>query len=139
MTTILQILIQSIPIFISIAIPGFLMALALLRKTKLHLFELFFIGVVFGMAVPSIMAFMEFLVGIPFSFGMHLVNLVIICLVSVGVIIKDKIDILPKSKLNIKILCAFLILATILFLAWWIRLQAISPYFYEFDPYWYNT
>jgi len=139
MLTIAQFLIQSMPVFISIAVPGFLMALALLRKTKLHLFELFFIGIVFGMAVPSIMAFGEFLVGIPFSLGMHLANLVIICLVSVGVIVKDKIDILPKSKLNIKILYAFLVLTAILFLAWWIRLQAISPYFYEFDPYWYNT
>jgi asparagine N-glycosylation enzyme membrane subunit Stt3 len=139
MLTIAQFLIQSIPVFISIAVPGFLMALALLRKTKLHLFELFFIGIVFGIATPSIMAFIEFLVGIPFSLGVHLANLVIICLISVGVIVKDKINILPKSKLDIKTLCAFLILAAILFLAWWIRLQAISPFFYEFDPYWYNT
>ncbi|MEM2974423.1 MAG: STT3 domain-containing protein [Candidatus Micrarchaeia archaeon] len=139
MTTILQILLQSIPIFLSIVIPGFLVALALLRRTNLHLFELFFIGIVFGIATPSIMAFTEFLIGIPFSLGLHVINLAIITIVSIAVIIKDKINILPKSKPNVKTLYAFLILAVILFLAWWIRLQAISPFFYEFDPYWYNT
>ena len=139
MVTILQFLIQSIPIFISIIIPGFLLALALLRKTNLHLFEIFFVGIVFGMVVPALMAFVEFLVGIPFSFTLHLINLVIISILSIGIIIKDKIGILPRSKLNIKILYAFLILIIILFLAWWIRIQSLNPFFYEFDPYWYNT
>ena len=139
MITILQFLIQSIPIFLSIAVPGVLLSLAILRKTNLHLFEIFFVGIVLGISVPSLMGFSEFLIGIPFSLGLHLINLVIVCLLSIGIIIKDKIEILPKTKLNIKILYAFLTLTIVLFLAWWIRQQAISPYFYEFDPYWYNT
>ena len=139
MLTIAQFLIQSIPVFISIAVPGFLLALALLRKTDLHLFEIFFVGIVLGISIPSLMGLCEFLIGISFSFNLHLINLLIMCLISIAVIVKDKIRVLPKSKLNPTSIYTLIAISIIIFLAWWIRIQAISPYFYEFDPYWYNT
>ena len=138
MTTILQFLIQSIPIFLAIAIPGFLLALGLLRKTKLHLWEIAIIGIPIGMSVPAILAFLESFIGIQFTAQLVLINLAITTIAGVFLLIKEKPKIMPE-KIHLTNVTVPILLFIILFLAFWIRIQALSPYFYDFDPYWYNA
>ena len=44
---------------LSIVVPGFFLALALLKKTKLHMFEIAAIGVIFGMIFPPTLIWLE--------------------------------------------------------------------------------
>jgi hypothetical protein len=142
-TTILQFLIESIPIFIAIAVPGFLVALALLKKTKLSLFEIFVIGIPIGMSAPAVLAFAEFLVGIPFSSLMAFINLIIITGIGIILLINERINLgngLKRiSAVKSNVLLGYIILVIIMFLAFWVRIQALTPYFMNFDPYWYNS
>ncbi len=45
--------------FLSIAVPGVLLALALLKGTKLHLFEIIGIGLIFGLIAPAALTWIE--------------------------------------------------------------------------------
>lgn len=140
MVTILQFLIQSLPIFIITAVSGFLLALVLLRRSGLALWEIFFVGIPLGMAVPAMMAFIEFNLGISYSSTLYFVNLVVMLFASSAVILADskKEGLLPAEKWDRKTVFTVVIFAIVAFLAFWIRIQALSPEFYEFDPYWYN-
>lgn len=138
MLTIFQFIISSLPIFLAIAIPGFLLSLALLRKTNLHLFEIFIIGIPIGITAPALLTLIEFLFGIQYTPMLTFMNILIISVAAIAIILKEKIRIFPEKIVMNKEIKLILILAVILFFAWWIRAQATSPYFYEFDPYWYN-
>ncbi len=140
MTTILEFLVQSLPIFIAVSVPGYLLAIALLRKMqKFNSLELFFIGLPLGMFVPAVLGFLEFNLGISFTSSMMLINVLVVVAISLFVIYRDKLTVLPTSiglkGANFKLMGAILIIT---FLAFWIRMQSLTPYFYDFDPYWYN-
>ena len=142
--TIFEMIIRSFFIFLSIIIPGYLVSIALLKRTgKFNFIELFFIGIPFGMFLPSFLALIEFTIGITFSPILAIANVLIITIAALAYNIKEKIEIIPKidsKTFSIKnpSLTYGAILLVILFLSWWIRIQSLTPYYYDFDPYWYN-
>jgi hypothetical protein len=73
--------------FLSMFIPGFLLSLALLRKTELHIFEIGVIGFIFGMVGPATLTWMEsYLINYVhfFSFSLELFELNILLLTVIG-------------------------------------------------------
>ncbi len=73
---------------LSIILPGFFLALALLRKTKLNMFEIAAIGFMFGLAFPPTLTWLEsYLMGyIPFfSFSVTLYEMNVILLTLIGI------------------------------------------------------
>lgn len=150
--TIAEMMLRSLPIFLSIIIPGYLISLALFKKTKkfTHL-EMFFLGIPFGMFLPSFLALIEFTVGIQYSPAIALINFAILTIAPLTYLYKENIGILPEkdetgqtgneeNKEN-KSKSSFIypiLLIVILFLSFWIRIQSLTPYYYDFDPYWYN-
>lgn len=138
-TTIIEFLLQSAVIFLAVAIPGFLAAIALLRKSdRFNTLELFFIGILLGMFIPGMLGLIEGEVGILFSPMLNLFNIILITVVSGGYILLTNTRVLPEKKPNKNTLLWMGGILIILFLAWWIRMQALSPYYYDFDPYYYN-
>ncbi len=76
--------------FLSIIIPGFFLALALLRKTGLSLFEIIIIGFIFGLIFPPAMTWGEsYLISYSsaFSFSAGLYNINVIILTIIGIIL----------------------------------------------------
>ena len=73
---------------ISIILPGFFLALALLKKTNLPLFEIVAIGFIFGMIFPPTMIWLEsYLIPLSpifaFSTGLYNANIVILTIVGI--------------------------------------------------------
>ena len=137
MVTIINFLLQSVAIFLTIAIPGFLASTALFKKSgKFNLLELFFLGLPIGMFVPSLLGILEGDIGILFSPALAIFNVVLLTVVAVGYLFMTKTKILLEKKPPKETLIWGAGLLVILFLAFWIRIQALSPYFYDFDPYW---
>jgi asparagine N-glycosylation enzyme membrane subunit Stt3 len=74
--------------FISIIVPGFFLALALLKKTKLPMFEIVIMGFIFGLIFPPTMIWLEaYLINIShfFAYSEALYNINIIVLTIIGV------------------------------------------------------
>ncbi len=74
--------------FLSIIVPGFFLALGLLKKTKLNLFEIVAIGIIFGLIFPPTMVWIEgyFANSIhAFSFSAGLYNANVIMLTLIGI------------------------------------------------------
>ena len=139
MVTIIGFLLQSAAIFLTIAIPGFLASLALLKRTgRFNLLELFLLGLPIGMFVPGLLGVLESDLGILFSPTLAVFNILLLTAVSVGYLFVTKTKILPEKRPEKNSLLWGVGLALVLFLAFWVRMQALSPYFYDFDPYWYN-
>ncbi|MEM3431438.1 MAG: STT3 domain-containing protein [Candidatus Micrarchaeia archaeon] len=146
--TIAEMILRSMPIFLSIIIPGYLISLALFKKTrKFSYLEMFFLGIPFGMFVPSFLSLIEFTIGIQYSPLITLINLAIITLVPFAYLYKENISILPEkeetettgsAEKKEKRYVYPALLLIILFLSFWIRIQSLTPYYYDFDPYWYN-
>src|SRR5271157_374126 len=74
--------------FVSIMAPGFFLALALLKKTKLNMFEITVIGFIFGLIFPPTMTWLEsyltnYVHAFSFSAGLYGAN--VIALTAIGV------------------------------------------------------
>jgi asparagine N-glycosylation enzyme membrane subunit Stt3 len=74
--------------FLSIIVPGFFLALALLKKTKLNMFEITTIGFIFGLIFPPAMTWvesylMDYVHFFSFSAGLYAANVVILTIVGV--------------------------------------------------------
>ncbi len=93
--------------FLSILVPGFFLALALLRKTKLSIFEITVIGFIFGLIFPPAMVWGEAYL-IPyihaFSFSAALYNANVILLTIIGIILCIWQGSLTKDDLSLKFL-----------------------------------
>ena len=76
--------------FASIMLPGFFLALALLRKTKLNMFEITVMGFIFGLIFPPTLTWVESYL-IPyvhfFSFSANLFFLNVILLTIIGIVL----------------------------------------------------
>ena len=96
--------------FLSILVPGFFLALALLRKTKLSIFEITVIGFIFGLIFPPAMVWGESYL-IPyihaFSFSAGLYNANVILLTVIGIILCIWEGSLTKEDLSFKFLSGF--------------------------------
>ena len=124
-------------IFVTSFIPGAMLALALLKKHELRLFEKILIGAAIGLIIPALIAFILNLAGIMYSFNIAIFSVLVFYIISIYFFWKFK-GYAISFDLNLtldKIIP--LALFAIMFLSFWIKLQAYSPVFQELDPYFY--
>ncbi len=81
-----SILLTAIVAFLTFFIPGELLSLALLRKTKLHFFEISVIGFILGMIAPPTLTWMEsyaisYVHAFSFSLGLFEANAVVLSII----------------------------------------------------------
>lgn len=124
-------------IFITSFIPGAMLALAILKKHELRLFEKIFIGAAIGLIIPALIAFLLNLAGIMYSFNIAIFSVLVFYIISIYLFWKFKgYEISFDFKPTLDKIVPF-VLFIIMFLSFWIRLQAYSPVFHELDPYFY--
>jgi len=139
MVTIIEFLLQCAAIFLTIAIPGFLASVAVFKRSgRFNALELFLLGLPIGMFIPGLLGILEGDIGIMYSPALAIFNILLLTAASVGYILVTKTKVLPEKKPGKESLIWGMGLLIVLFLAFWIRIQSLSPYYYDFDPYWYN-
>lgn len=121
--------------FLSFMIPGFLISLPILKKTEFDFFERLVISFIIGLIIVPSVGFLGALVGIMYTPLTMVAFLIIISMV--GLIAATKMDALPK-QINFKPTIQSIVLLILILFGVWIRLQSLSPSFYEFDPYFYQ-
>jgi hypothetical protein len=133
-------------VFISALLPGIAIGWPLLKKSELSALERLLLCFFIGMfAVPTIL-FVEGLLGIKFSFALVLADILILTTAGAANGIRmgawklklseigtERITSLEFAKKHAT--SALLLLAIIL--AFWIRIQTVSPIYSELDPYFY--
>jgi asparagine N-glycosylation enzyme membrane subunit Stt3 len=87
-------LLTAIIAFISIIVPGFFLALALLRKTKLNMIEIGTIGFIFGLIFPPVLTWLEsylinYIHAFSFSAGLYAVNVVLLTIVGIALCVQQ--------------------------------------------------
>ena len=98
---------------LSIIVPGFFLALALLKKTKLPMFEIAVIGFIFGLIFPPTMIWLEsYLIPISpvfaYSNGLYNVNVIILTMIGItlsfqqGAFESGQFNFISKSNIGIK-------------------------------------
>ena len=127
----------AIPVFLSIFIPGFFLALALLRKTKMPLPEIAVFGFIFGLVFPPLLLFLYSFFGIFYSPQLVIANLLLITAVGYLLCVKEGVLNFELS-FDYKRDAVWIILLFIMLFAFWVRIQSLTPIFYEFDPYYYD-
>jgi asparagine N-glycosylation enzyme membrane subunit Stt3 len=124
-------------VFAGLFVPGVLFSLAILKKKELPLFDKAAIGLGAGLAIPSLFAFLLFLIGIPFGYEMAIGCIALFYIISTALFAKEKAwegISLPKDYNKLAPSAA---LALIMLLAFWIRVGTYGPVFMELDPYFY--
>jgi asparagine N-glycosylation enzyme membrane subunit Stt3 len=144
-----EIIVSALIAFLSMMIPGYLLALALLRKTGLSSVEIAVMGFIFGLMAPTTLTWIEsYLIPISsffsFSLGLFEINAALLTVIGIllcwkqGVFKNFKAEILQSGvsmpKVNSWIWILLLIMVLLTFIT---RLQSIytAPTFFEFDPY----
>lgn len=105
----MSVLLSAIIAFLSIIIPGFFLAYALLRKTKLNMIEITVIGFMFGLIFPPTLTWFEsylmnYVHVFSFSSSLYAANVVILTIIGIalciqqGLIRLDFINPLPAGK-----------------------------------------
>ncbi len=84
----MSLIVTALIAFVSIMVPGFFLALALLKKTKLNMFEITVIGFIFGLIFPPTMTWLEsylinYVHAFSFSAGLYGANVVVLTVVGV--------------------------------------------------------
>jgi len=137
-------LLASIPIFVFTFVPGFLLALPLLKNSKLSLYEKVVFGFILGLIVPPTVLFLLSLVGISYSLYLALLCSFAISLLGFAWCVKEEVfkelsefSFNPEDAKDQKKLLIWGTLTLIMLWAFWARVQSLSPIFYEFDPYYY--
>ena len=127
-------------IFIISFIPGAMLALALLKKHDLKVFEKVFIGFAIGLVIPSLIAFLTNLVGVHYSFNIAIFSVLVFYIFSIYLFWKSKAYQHLSFNLDLSLTLDNLLskaiplaLIAIMCLSFWIRLQAYSPVFQELD------
>jgi hypothetical protein len=134
---------------ISLFIPGFLLALALLRKTGLNIIELSILGLIFGLMWPATLTWLEaylinYISAFSFSLPLFFINCIILSVVGFLLCLKQgafkdfKAEFLSKEQFGPvfhKWIWMALIVLMILTFATRMLSIGISPTFFEFDPY----
>ena len=139
-------MLAGIPALLFTFIPGILLAMPLLKTAKLTLFEKLVFGIILGIVVPPFALFLLELVGVPFTFGLAVGVNAVIALAALAWGFVEGAYRLPETitlsfdlESTDKQKQAFIWVALSLIMLWafWARIQSLSPYFYEFDPYYY--
>ena len=126
-----------IPVFLSIFVPGFLLALALLRRTKMPLAEIAFFGFIFGLVFPPLTLFLYSFFGILYSPELVIINIVVVTVIGFLLCVKENAFDFELS-FDLRRDAVWVALTLIVLFAFWVRIQSITPIFYEFDPYYYD-
>ena len=139
----LQFLSAALPIFLATLISGTLVALPLLRKTRLSLYEIVVFGFIIGLVLPPFLSFAESLAGIQYSLALAVFNIMVVAVA--GAALTIKFDAWPREfrfDINLEAdrrkLAVWGFLTLVMLWAFWARMQSLSPIFYEFDPYYYQ-
>ena len=122
-------------------LPGILLALALFKKSGLDTVEKIFTGCAFGWVGAAIIPFLLFLfLGIPYSTEIAWLSIALFYIFSIALFVKEKAyegwtlpAFVPTPRM-----VATAVLVVLILLNFWIRLQTVSPIFYELDPYFYT-
>ena len=139
---------ETLLIVISALVPGLLLGLPLLRRTKFSMFEKVVLSFVIGVFVPPFLSFLENgFIGIPFSPVMVYANILLVSVIGLflcwrtGYFDKEKTKKLiikpDKTSLLSVLKSPSLWIFFIMLLAWFLRFQAWSPVYQELDPYFY--
>jgi asparagine N-glycosylation enzyme membrane subunit Stt3 len=154
----------AIVILLSIIFPGFFLSMALLKKTKLNMFEIIVIGFIFGMIFPPTMTWLEgyfinYIHSFAFSAGLYEANVIILTIIGIalcfaqGIFSSENVTRLQnvlgsltnidnigaglkekKKKYSALIWSLLLLFMVVAFLTR-IASIGIAPHFFEFDPY----
>ena len=137
-------LLAGIPVFIYTLVPGFLLAMPLLKNSRLSLYEKVVIGFILGLVLPAFLLFLLGIVGIGYSFFLAIACSIIIAAAGLAWGLKEgAFAELPKFEINLdshkdqKKLLIWGGLTLLMIWAFWARVQSLTPIFYEFDPYYY--
>ncbi|MFH1780302.1 MAG: STT3 domain-containing protein [Candidatus Micrarchaeota archaeon] len=125
-------------------IPGVLIARALLKGTKLGLFEQFIIGIVLGITLnPLLSALFNTFLGLKFSFFLVLFNALLLTVIGILLLYKQDYLRLPEISFTnplgfLKKNHIHLILLVIMLFSFYPRIATSwNNDFFEFDPYFY--
>lgn len=132
-----EFLITAVPVFFSIFIPGFLLALALLKKTKMHLAEIAVFGFILGLTFPPLLLFVYSFFGIPYTPQLAIINIILVTVVGFLLCMNEGALSIELS-FNYRRDAVWVLLLFIMLFAFWVRIQSLTPIFYEFDPYYYD-
>ncbi|HIG96587.1 TPA: hypothetical protein HA249_06920 [Candidatus Woesearchaeota archaeon] len=138
-------------IFITSFIPGALLAVSILKRSELKLFEKILIGFGIGFSLPQIIPYLLSFVGIKFSFGIAILSTLVFYAIALALLLKEKpfegfkLEV-PKLSIeelkNIEapvwswIVAALLVI--VMLSAFMLRISSSSPVFSELDPYYYT-
>jgi len=132
-------------IFCCFFVPGILISIALLKGTRLNIFEKSIIGLGLGFSVPQLFPFLLFFFfGIKYTYDLALATVAVWWLLAIALSVwkridSDLLDFTKQVKSQTKESLAFYcILILIAFVVFWIRLSSYSPVFQELDPYYYT-
>jgi asparagine N-glycosylation enzyme membrane subunit Stt3 len=132
-----EFLITAVPVFLSIFIPGFLLALALLKKTKMHLAEIAVFGFILGLIFPPLLLFAYSFFGILYTPQLAIINIILVTVIGFLLCMNEGALSIELS-FDYRRDAVWVLLLFIMLFAFWVRVQSIGPIFYEFDPYYYD-
>ncbi|VVC03279.1 Oligosaccharyl transferase STT3 subunit [Candidatus Burarchaeum australiense] len=135
-------LFAGIPALLSILIPGFLLALPLLKKLKMGVPEALGVGFALGLIIPPFLLMFESFFGILYSYELFLLNTLLLSILGLVLCFTEKVFPL-EFKFSLSKDWQWVIVLLFMLFAFYIRLQSAfptnaGPYFYEFDPYYYT-
>ncbi|MDE1857112.1 MAG: hypothetical protein KGH98_03450 [Candidatus Micrarchaeota archaeon] len=132
-------------------VPGYLIALALLKKTELNHFEIIVIGFIFGLVFPAMLTWLEsYLMGyvhaFTYSLGLFLANTLLLTIIGIVLCVWQgafkglsftNIFSSGGRKNSLPTTALWLILVALMLITFLTRMQSIvvSPQYFEFDPY----
>jgi len=139
-----DVLVVGIIAFLSAFVPGVLFSLALLRKTKLSLFEILVIGFIFGLIAAPTLTWLEsylanYIPEFDYSLSLFAANVVVLSIAGLILCWQQgvfKSGLLKELKeLHINWVWAVLLLLMLITFATRMLSIGIAPKFFEFDPY----
>jgi len=135
----------SIIAFLSAFVPGVLFSLALLRKTKLSLFEILVIGFIFGLIAAPTLTWLEsylanYIPDLDYSLSLFAANVAVLSIAGLVLcwqqgVFKDVFKSDPLKDLHVNWVWVALLILMLIAFATRLFSIGISPKFFEFDPY----
>ncbi|MCX6772836.1 MAG: hypothetical protein NTV88_03650 [Candidatus Micrarchaeota archaeon] len=137
-------------VLLSCMVPGLALGWPLLKKSDLSVLEKLILCFFLGMVSVPLLIFIESMAGLGFSLPLAIANLLLVTAAGIAYGYKEKVYSLSISmpKMNfdfdkiaseefVKKHAATVLLALVVFLAFWSHLAPYTPIYSELDPYWY--
>ena len=127
--------------FLSIAVPGILLALPFAKRARIPLPLAFGFGAAAGMVLVPLLGFAESLAGIPFSSTLAILNVSALSVAGAFLCIREKafsgFGQVSDARAFLIANWHWLALLLLMLFAFWFRSLGSEPYAYEVDPYFY--